>query len=184
MVSPGAAGSIVGTLFQTFGSIQQGRAAAATGRQSMETAEFNAREALRQGNRVVAISQRRATEERRQGKLAASRALAVAAASGAGVSDPTIIDLIARTEGEGIYRANVALYEGEAESRRLRFEAAMGRLAGARAFGIGLTRQTSYQLAAIGTAFRGGASLYSKYAGSGPGRGDDALIGTYDAGFT
>lgn len=201
MASPGyfsAAASITGSLLQAYGAVQQGRSAAIAGQVERDATEFNAsmlefgaREAARQGGRTVAISQRKAEEERRQGRLAASRALAVSAASGGGVSDPTIIDLIARTEGEAYYRANIALYEGEAEARRLRFEALMGRgaaaqarIGGESAFLAGRTRQTAFNLAAAGRVFEGGASLFAKYGGGGPGKGDAALIGNYDAGFT
>ena len=188
-----AIGSITGTLIQAYGAVQQGRTAAIAGQMALDAAEFNAnmlefsaREAARQGGRVVAISQRQAAEERRQGRLAASRALAVAAASGGGVSDPTIIDLIARTEGEAYYRANVALYEGEAEERRLRFEALLGRgaaaqarIGGQAALAAGQGRRAAFNLAALGRVFEGGASLYAKYGGRGPGKGDTALIGSY-----
>jgi hypothetical protein len=58
----------------------------------------------------------------------ASRALAVSAASGAGVTDPTTVRVIANARGEGAVRAATALYEGSARARQLRTEAAMGRL--------------------------------------------------------
>lgn len=192
MSNAGMGGSIIsmiGSISQAYGAYQQGQAAAIAGQSALDTAYFNAsmlelsaREAERQGGRVIAVSQIRAEEERRQGRLAASRALAVAAASGAGVSDPSIIDLISRTEGEAHYRASVALYEGEAEARQLRYEAAAGRgnaaltrVGGQADYARGQNVRASYNLAAAGKLFEGGASLYAKYGGSGP-HGDEALI--------
>ena len=194
----GAAGSITGSLLQAFGAVQQGKSAAIAGETAQQAAEFNAlmlefsaREALRQGGQAKAISQRQAAEERRQGRIATSRALAVASASGAGVSDPTIVNLISRGEGEAHFRASVALYEGEEEMRRLRFDALMGRgaatqsrLAGAAANLAGQNAQSQFNLVAAGKVVEGSASLFSKYARGGP-RGDSALIGQQflDSGF-
>ncbi len=59
-----------------------------------------------------ASSQREAFEARREGRFAASRALAIAAASGGGADDPTIVNAMADLEGDAEYRARVALYEG------------------------------------------------------------------------
>ena len=66
-----------------------------------------------------AIGQMRAFEEKRQARLVASRAVAVAAAGGA-VSD--ITHLLADIDGEGAYRASVALHEAESQAFRLEFE--------------------------------------------------------------
>jgi len=59
-----------------------------------------------------ASSQRKASEERRQARLATSRGVALAAASGGGVDDPSVINLLEGIAGEGEYRALSALYEG------------------------------------------------------------------------
>jgi hypothetical protein len=120
-VSP--AGGIIsgaGTILQFMGQMEMGRAARIRGQQAAAMAEFNAWEAQRQAGIAISISQRQAAEERRQATLVASRALAVAAASGAGVSDPTMVRIIANARGEGAVRAATSLYEGAALSRRLR----------------------------------------------------------------
>jgi len=49
-----------------------------------------------------------------------SRAIAVAAASGAGVDDPTIVNLIGDLNAEGEYRVMSRLYVGEDEAEGLR----------------------------------------------------------------
>ena len=80
-----------------------------------------------QAGQERATSQRQAIEERRAGRLASSRALAIAAASGGGSDDPSVVNAIANIAGEGEYRALTALYDGniqaddtmrEAKSRR------------------------------------------------------------------
>lgn len=108
-----------------------------------------------------AASQRRAMEERRAGKLAASRALAVAAASGGGADDPTIVNAIADLEGEGEYRALTALYEGNVAGDDLE------RQAGARRREAKSVKKAS-KFKALGTILGAGASLYDRYGGSKP----------------
>lgn len=70
-----------------------------------------------------ASAQRDAMEQQRQARLLESRALAVAAASGGGASDPTVVNTIANIAGEGEYRALTALYNGEEQALGLEAEA-------------------------------------------------------------
>lgn len=60
-----------------------------------------------------------AIEERRQGRLNESRARAVAAASGAGVTDPTVVNLMGDIQADADYRALSRMYEGEEEAAGL-----------------------------------------------------------------
>jgi hypothetical protein len=166
-----------GVFMQMWGALESGRMARIQGERARLAAEFSAWQAEQEGGLAIAISQRQAEEERRKAGFLASRALAVAASSGAGVSDPTMIDILTKTRGEGAYRANVALYEGEARARQLRLDAAAGRLSGAQAAVEGAERQLGYGLGAVGTGVRGVASLYARYGQNGPGgRGDSALL--------
>jgi hypothetical protein len=175
-----------GSLIESWGMLEQGRSARIAGERAKVSAEFMARQADEEAGIAIALAQRRALEEQRQGELQASRALAVAAASGGGVSDPTIVNLLANIKGEAVYRANIALYEGEAQARRLRLEAAAGRLSGSYAQIEGARAEQGYAIGAAGTVFRGGAavysmlrrdraSLYDRYGMGGP-SGDAALI--------
>ena len=171
------------SLFQVLGTLQQGRLARAQAQRVQQAYLFLQWQAEREAGQVKAVSQRVALEERRQGELAASRALAVAAASGAGVSDPTMVQVITDAQGEAAYRAAIALYEGEAKARQLRLEAAAGGIAAADALTSGYATEQGYALRALGETARGGMSLYAKYGQKGPGttsqpaaRGDAALI--------
>jgi hypothetical protein len=70
-----------------------------------------------------ASSQRAAAEERRRARLLDSRARAVAAKSGGGVGDPSVMNLRADIAAQGEYRALSRLYEGETEAGSLEVEA-------------------------------------------------------------
>lgn len=62
-------------------------------------------------------------EERRQAKLVQSRALAVSAASGAGVSNPTVTNILGDIDAEGDYRALIRRYSSETEAAGLEEQA-------------------------------------------------------------
>src|SRR5574341_759638 len=146
-----------GTVLQIGGALQQGEAAAAAGAAQQQAAEYEARQM------EVAAGQRAAQEQRRQAKLVASRALALAAASGAGAADPTVVDIIGDITGEGAYRAAVALYEGEEQARTMRAQAKATRYSGAVAEAGGRTQRQAAQIGAFGSLLAGAGSLYEKY---------------------
>lgn len=85
-----------------------------------------------------AISQREGIEERRQADLLQSRALAVAAASGGGATDPTVVNIIAGLEEEGLIRSLNDMASGETEARFLERQAGMRREAGSAARTAGI----------------------------------------------
>lgn len=103
-----------------------------------------------------ASSQRQAIDEKRQARLAVSRGLAVAAASGGGASDPTVVNTLANIEGEGEYRALTALYNGDEEASSMEAQAAANRR-GASAV------KTAGALKAAGTILSAGAGLFDRY---------------------
>lgn len=171
-----------GALLQMFGMFESGRSARIAGEQAKVAAEFAARQAEEEAGLSIAVGQHRAEEAGRQTQLEASRALAVAASSGGGTTDPTIVRLLANVKGMGAYRANVALYEGEARARKLRLEAASGRVSGAESLTRGLADEEAHILGGVGAGVRGAAdvyakSLYQKYGFGGPKvAGDAGLI--------
>lgn len=113
-------------------------------------------QAAREASLARATSQRDAIEEQRQGRLARSRAKAVAAASGAGVSDPTVIDRFADLEAEGAYGAASRLFEGESGALGyLDYGASRRREARA--------RSRAYGLETAATVLSGVQSFQSKY---------------------
>lgn len=111
---------VTGTLISAGGALQEGQAAEAGAR-------FEAAQMSQAAGQERAASQRRALEERRRARLAQSRAQAVAAASGAGATDPTVLNIIGDIEEEGEYRALTAMFEGEEAARGMEM-GAMARL--------------------------------------------------------
>ncbi len=148
-----------------------GEARLAAAEREKEAREFEADQLETLAKQEFAASQREALEERRQANIQASRALAVAAASGAGAGDPTVIDIIANLQGEGAYRAGLALYEGEERQRLTQLEARERRFAGASALAegqaelqAGKTRKRGRQFQAVSTIFSGASNfLLGKY---------------------
>lgn len=105
---------------------------------------------------ALAASQRVAQEEDRHAKAVASRAQAVAAASGAGTGG-TVHDVISGIAKEGAYRSQLALYNGEERARILKQQAANARYEGQ-------AKQRAGFIGSIGTILKGGSTLFSKYA--------------------
>ena len=83
-----------GTLLSAYNQTQMAKA-------SLAGAKIRAVQLEEKAGQERAISQRKAVNVRRQAKLAESRALALAAASGGGASDPTVMNIISGIAGEG-----------------------------------------------------------------------------------
>ena len=175
----GMAFGVGSTLFTIMGQISQGLAAKAAGeneavllRHKAAIAERSAEAKEQLAGQERAVSHRAAIEERRQGRLVSSEAQAIAAASGGGALDPTIINLLADVETETDFRAETALFEGEEAARGLEFGAAIDRAGGQgdlfaaqAAIRAGRAARNRSFLRATGTLFeRGGESLFDRFA--------------------
>lgn len=112
-------------------------------------AKSDARRLRRMAGDERATSQRAASEERRRARLVESRARAVAANSGAGASDPSVLNLMADLSAEGEYRALTRMYEGETSAQSLEMEAR--------------ERRRAARGQSISTILGGAASFASKY---------------------
>ena len=169
-----AASTIVGAI----GGIQQGRAQKAAARQQEQSAAHQqvlanaqAQAQEQQAGQERAVAQRGAIEQRRQGKFVSSEAQAIAAASGAGALDPTIVGILGDIETETELRALTALYEGEERARGLEHGAAITRAGGAGELFAGraearLSRSRARRsfLSTGTTLLEGGSSLFARYA--------------------
>ncbi len=142
---------IAATALSAVGQMQQADAAE-------EAANFTAGQQEQRAGQERAVSQRRAIEARRQSKVLGSRALAVAGARGAGVSDPTVVNEIADIDRVGEYNALTALFEGEETGRGLEQSAANARR-------TGIASAQAARLSAAGTALNGATSFYERYGG-------------------
>ena len=165
------------SFLEIWGTHEAARMERAKGERARIAAQFNAWNSDQLASETLAASQRQALEEKRRGRYDASRALAVAAASGAAVNDPTMVRILTDAQGEAAYRAATALYEGESRARQLRIEGITGRHAGYEAEAEGASRAMGLSLQGAGRGIRAMSSLYARYGRGGPGgSGDDALI--------
>lgn len=110
----------------------------------------------RKATQVVAAGQRKSLEEKRQGKLVASRAQALAAAGGGDASDPTVMNIIADIDAESVYRQSVALYDAEEQAAEMREEARQLRMGVRQVESATSTRQAAH-------ALEGASTIYSQY---------------------
>lgn len=156
------------TLLSNYGKKKQGADAAANGRSQEALARYQAAQLRVNALDADASAQISASDIDRQQQYVTSRALAVAASSGGGASDPTVINLIARTAGEGAYRRAVALYEGKSKAKALNAQADALEYGGSLAAERGSEEQSAANIGAFTTLVKSGASLYSKYGGDGP----------------
>lgn len=162
-------GAIIGavsTVMSSDAQIAGGKAAMATAKRKQQEANFEAAQLDIDAGQAKAISQRAAEDQNLQAKLVNSTALARAAASGAGASDPTVLKILAKTSATGAYRGGVAMYEGEAQARLDRMRAAALRFSGDLGTADALVASRAANSAAMATAVSGAArtaSMYSKY---------------------
>lgn len=126
------------------------------GEEAKVQGQIRARELREDAAAQQAESQRTAIVRRRQGVFAASRARAVAAASGAGVTDTTAGALIGRIETQTDLNVLNALYEGDTSARGLRDGARTALREGRASARAGRYR-------AIGSAVSGASSFYDKF---------------------
>lgn len=161
-----------------FGSLAEGDAAEEWGRMRQQAAQVEAAQMETAAGQAQAVAQRNADEEHRKADLVMSRALAVAAASGGGASDPTVTNIISRIAGEGTYRGMMALYAGEEEARDMRNRARATRYSGEVSRYEGEQMKRASKLSAIKTAITGAAGMYERFGkSSDPARKNVAIPG-------
>lgn len=129
------------------------------GNDARDQAELAAQQMKEEADATQAAAQRQMIEDRRTANRLQSRALAVAAASGAGASDPTVALDIGRIQSEGEYRALSRLYSGDAEAQNLKRRAKATQAEGA-------AQQSASRWKAASTILSTGAGLYDRYYGT------------------
>jgi hypothetical protein len=170
------AGQIGGPLMTAGSQRNAGKIASTAGQTQQNLSNFEAEQYDQAAGESLAVSQRKAAEERRVGRIQGSRALALAAASGGGTGG-TVANIIADLAGEGAYRSAVALYEGEAQARKYRQAASGKRYEGKVEYASGQARQRAFNTAANTSLIRGGASLFEKYGLGGFQQTPNKLVG-------
>lgn len=157
----------VGSTILSAGSqIARGAAGKSIAARRKQEAEYEAAQLDAEAGQSIGVGMAGAQNEVLKAKMVNSKALAQAAASGAGASDPTVMAILARTAGEGAYRASLAMYEGEAQGRLDRMRAAALRYQGDRDVSDAGIAANQANIGAVSTALAGGvklASMYEKY---------------------
>lgn len=115
--------TLVGTGLQTMGTIQTGQAHKAA-------LNFEAKQREAKATEERAASQRVAIDKRHEGDLIMSRQKALAASSGAGVLNPSILDIYGETAERAEYNAASEIYGGESRARGQIDQAAAARMKG------------------------------------------------------
>lgn len=151
MAAAAAIATLAATGLQVMGTLQQGRAQQAA-------LNYEAQERERAAAEERAASQREAIEKRGEAERVMSRQKALAAASGAGVVTPSILDIYGDTAQQGEYNAQTALYGGESRARGQISQANAARFKGKAAYKGSL-------LEAGGQAFAGAGKAYSQAYG-------------------
>lgn len=157
-------------MMSAFAVAMQAGAQIGAGRSAKRAANIQAQQLDIAGGQEIAASHRSAEAEEHRARLLASRALAVAGASGGGVSDPTVVDIVAGIFAEGEYRSDLALYEGQERARAMRLKGEAARTEGKSKESAGYIGAATTIANYYGkkTMMEGGTSLYEKYGRGGP----------------
>lgn len=113
----------IGTLLTAGSTIYGGLAANAQGKaieSQMKT----------KGDNEFAVAQRDSLRRKRETDLLLSRQKAVAAASGGGATDPTVMSVMGKTQQEGDYNAMIDMYNGSVNRADLYKQGAVARAEG------------------------------------------------------
>lgn len=116
-------GNDAGAITNASGQIMSAFSHYSYGQEALAAGNFQAEQLRQNAGQAQAAAQRDAYNVDRQAQYVASTALAHAAASGGGASDPTVVNLIARNAGEMAYRKSVALYQGDEKARLMNLQA-------------------------------------------------------------
>lgn len=153
-------------LITAVGQIRAGQAADQMGKAQQQGLEHQAEQMRVNAGQERAASQRDMIIKRKQATLVQSRAQAVAAASGGGTLDASIVDIMGDLEAEGDYGVNLAQYHGEERARDLESGAQMKVFEGGLARTAGKNAKKASRLAAVSTVIKAGASAMGGMGGA------------------
>jgi hypothetical protein len=108
----------------------KGNVALARGEAIAKLADFKSRQMEQNAGQQIAAGTHLSEEEQRKSDLIASRAMAVAAASGGGALDPTVVRILQGVSQEGSLASRTQMYNAEESARGMRANAAATRYEG------------------------------------------------------
>lgn len=85
----------------------------------LDAAHYQSAQLRQNAGQVQAAGQRQAYDVDQQTRMIQSRALALAAASGGGASDPGVVNIMAKTAAEGAYRKAMTLYNADERAQTM-----------------------------------------------------------------
>lgn len=143
------------TAVGVYSAIQEGNA-------KQQQAQAQAVALRNQANADQAAAERNAIQSRKQASYLVSRGLALAAASGAGATDPTVVSVLGQITGEGEYHALTSVYEGRQSGQNLNAQSTS-------ASNAGKAYQRAGYVKGITTVLSGGYNIGAKggFGGSG-----------------
>lgn len=150
---------LIGIGLNIFGGSRAKRAAKRKAARDLEAGEFAAEQYEDKAIQEIAIGTRAMEEQAKEGRLVASSAKAIGAASGAGGYEGTVAEI----EAESDYRMLTALYNSKQSARDLEVAAMVARREGADAARASREQAKTIGLQTIGSALTAGASLYERY---------------------
>lgn len=134
-----------GTAVQAGASLLSGKAGMLEGRSAGQAADYEAAQLKRAAVTERAIGQRKAMERNHETELLMSEQIARAGASGAGITNPTILHLISDTAARGAYLADSEVTAAETaarskldEAKAVKFRGRVARMRGKTEMGASL----------------------------------------------
>lgn len=150
-------------LMQAKQTLAAGKAEEEAGLARQQALEHQAEQARQNAGQERASSQRAASEQRRQERLLSSRALALAAASGAGTGG-SVENILGDIGAEGEFRALNELFIGESAARNLEQQADLKIFEGEQERRAGAIARRASKTDALAIAIGGAGKAYGKYA--------------------
>jgi len=154
------------TILNVGSKLAKSSATRAIGERKKALSEYEAAQLEQNAAAARSVGMLSAEDEQRKTQIINSAALARAAASGAGASDPTVVHILANNAGVGAYRAAVAMYQGESQARLDRMRALAAQFEGKTAQTDAGASAAQSDMTAVSTLLAGGlktASMFEKY---------------------
>ena len=163
----GLAGSGISAAGSLASGDAEGQASTALAAYERQAGRMQQLAAQKAANEALATASQAGYQESIEKRLVASKAQAIAAASGGSASDTTVQNLQAGIENLGSYNKLAKLYEGETRAQGLEYEGALAEIEGRnraaiQEYGGEVAKRRSRQKA-LETIVGGGTDAFSKY---------------------
>lgn len=163
---------MAGVGLSALGQFTRGQGYMEHGMTSAAAAQFAAQQMRANANAAAGSAERQGEDIGLRTQYIASRALSMAAGGGGGASDPTVINTIARIQGEGAYRQASAIYSGQERARQMDIAASGEVWSGNEELRVGRQAANASDIAATSTVLKGATSLFERFGRNGPAPGD------------